>query len=189
MCAKIIDKKKKTKEIAYGALNVFVKKGFDQTSMNDIAQEIGIAKGSLYGYFSSKNELIETAINLDLEEYSAFISSCTESNISNPEKRIRAIVNEIVESWINNKDMKNFYVATLQMLLSSKTSQKQKRRIIQKFLTCAAFLEQSILEGIEKGIFKKLSKKQKDTLAEFAKVSGDSVTPYKSFLKKIKDVF
>lgn len=45
------------------ALSLFRQKGFSATSMADIAQECGILKGSLYGHFSSKNEILYAAID------------------------------------------------------------------------------------------------------------------------------
>jgi AcrR family transcriptional regulator len=45
-------------QILNGAEQVFSKKGFDQTRMDDIAEEIGLSKGTLYLYFKSKDDLI-----------------------------------------------------------------------------------------------------------------------------------
>ncbi|QFT87778.1 HTH-type transcriptional repressor KstR2 [Bacillus sp. THAF10] len=40
------------------AHKLFIEKGFQATSIQDILDESGIAKGTLYNYFSSKNELL-----------------------------------------------------------------------------------------------------------------------------------
>ncbi len=57
--------KKKIIDLAY---SVFYKKGFHHSTMDDIAKEVGVSKGSLYSYFKSKDEILETAINQNLNE-------------------------------------------------------------------------------------------------------------------------
>ncbi|MGZ4908985.1 MAG: TetR/AcrR family transcriptional regulator [Halobacteriota archaeon] len=39
------------------ALEVFAEKGYDQTTMEDIGNHLGVSKGALYLYFKSKEEL------------------------------------------------------------------------------------------------------------------------------------
>ena len=45
-------------QILNAAEDVFTKKGFDEARMDDIAEETGLSKGSLYNYFKSKDDLI-----------------------------------------------------------------------------------------------------------------------------------
>jgi len=56
---KIVDKAQMRSDIIAAALRVFMRKGFGATSMNDIAKEAHIAKGTLYLYFESKEKLID----------------------------------------------------------------------------------------------------------------------------------
>jgi TetR/AcrR family fatty acid metabolism transcriptional regulator len=44
-------------EIIMAAFDVFIKKGFHQAKMEEIAQKAGIGKGTIYEYFRSKKEL------------------------------------------------------------------------------------------------------------------------------------
>lgn len=51
----------KTKEIAMAALRLFARKGYDSTSIEEIAAEAGIGKSTVYEYFKTKEALyIET---------------------------------------------------------------------------------------------------------------------------------
>lgn len=54
--------------IIKSALNVFLEKGYHKTSMNDLAKEAGLLKGSLYHHFASKEELMKAVIE-SLHEY------------------------------------------------------------------------------------------------------------------------
>jgi len=57
---KIVDKELMSQQIINASLQAFVKYGFYNTSMAKIAKEMNIAKGTLYLYFKSKEQLIET---------------------------------------------------------------------------------------------------------------------------------
>lgn len=61
----IKDGEERRKEILLTAKQLFVQKGYDQTSVNDILKIIDIAKGTFYYYFSSKEEVLQ-AIILDI---------------------------------------------------------------------------------------------------------------------------
>lgn len=49
----------KRRQILEGARRVFSQMGFDAASMNDITREAGVSKGTIYVYFSNKEELFE----------------------------------------------------------------------------------------------------------------------------------
>lgn len=49
-------------EILDAAEHLFVTKGFDKTSTNDILSEVGIARGTLYYHFKSKEEILDAMI-------------------------------------------------------------------------------------------------------------------------------
>ena len=48
----------RTSQIITAAEGVFSKKGFSEARMDDIAEETGLSKGTLYNYFKSKDDLI-----------------------------------------------------------------------------------------------------------------------------------
>ncbi len=52
MSPKIIDKGKKSIEIARAALGLFSRNGYTSTSVRQIAKEAGMGKGTLYEYSS-----------------------------------------------------------------------------------------------------------------------------------------
>ena len=52
----------KRRQIVEGARRLFLAQGFDAASMNAIAQEAGVSKGTLYVYFDSKEQLFEAIV-------------------------------------------------------------------------------------------------------------------------------
>lgn len=49
-------------ELLAAALDLFVERGFAATRLDDIAKNAGVSKGTLYLYFSSKEELFKTVV-------------------------------------------------------------------------------------------------------------------------------
>src|SRR3954451_4721570 len=45
-------------EVVLGAARVFAERGYDQTSVPELAEALGLAAGSLYHYFGGKQQLL-----------------------------------------------------------------------------------------------------------------------------------
>ena len=58
----------KRRQIIEGARHVFLREGFDATSMGAVAREAGVSKGTLYVYFESKEELFEAIVEEQCRE-------------------------------------------------------------------------------------------------------------------------
>lgn len=54
---KLVDYDQMRNDISKTALDVFFKKGFHQTNLNDVAKEYGVGRTTLYQYFKNKEEL------------------------------------------------------------------------------------------------------------------------------------
>src|SRR5580692_11750821 len=61
------DESAKRRQIIDGARAVFLAKGFDAASMNDIARAAGVSKGTLYVYFKHKEELFEAIVEQECD--------------------------------------------------------------------------------------------------------------------------
>lgn len=57
------DPEERRQEILDAAMKLFSEKGYEKTSISDIAQSIGVAQGLCYRYFPSKEALFEAAVN------------------------------------------------------------------------------------------------------------------------------
>ncbi|SER93412.1 transcriptional regulator, TetR family [Gracilibacillus ureilyticus] len=97
---------KKT-EITQVALQLFAEKGFNETSVQEIANGAKISKGGFYNYFKSKQELM-----LDLiDEYQHKITQRTNKFDWKESTSINSLTNYIeleVEAWMENQPF--FYV-------------------------------------------------------------------------------
>lgn len=53
---------RKRRQILDGAYRMFIRQGFDASSMGDVAKEAGVSKGTLYVYFDSKERLFQELV-------------------------------------------------------------------------------------------------------------------------------
>jgi len=68
-------KDEKRAAILTGALECFVSRGFQATTIDDIVKHLGISKGALYGYFSSKEDMYIQMANKRMDEMVASFSA------------------------------------------------------------------------------------------------------------------
>jgi AcrR family transcriptional regulator len=60
--APVIEDSAKRRQIVQGARAIFLAQGFDAASMSDIARSAGVSKGTLYVYFTNKEQLFEAIV-------------------------------------------------------------------------------------------------------------------------------
>lgn len=68
------------------AKTLFVKKGYDETTMIDIAQEAGLSRRTLYAYFESKVEVFQAVINSEVEKILVQLTEIAAQNIPAQQK-------------------------------------------------------------------------------------------------------
>ena len=56
------DPAERKQEIIETAMRLFCEKGYEKTSISDIAREMNVAQGLCYRYFPSKEALFDTAV-------------------------------------------------------------------------------------------------------------------------------
>lgn len=78
-----MNKKTDTKlEIIKAALRLFLQKGLEKTSMNEIATTLGITKPAIYYHYKNKDAVIEGVLTLFKSEMSKWITNIHKSNVS-----------------------------------------------------------------------------------------------------------
>ena len=55
---KIVNRERKRSEIARKAIEILAKRGFQATTIQDIADAAGLGKGTIYHYFNNKEEIL-----------------------------------------------------------------------------------------------------------------------------------
>ena len=95
---------KTKRKIFETSMKLFADKGYDATSIEEITATVGVAKGTLYYHFSSKEEIFEFLVEEGVKLLKNSISIKTD-NLKNSIDKIRAIVliekGEIVDADSN----------------------------------------------------------------------------------------
>ena len=139
-------------QIVNAAEDVFTKKGFNEARMDDIAEETGLSKGTLYNYFKSKDDLVIAILDRIFQrEFKTFERADVSS--MNASDTIWLFVDTIV------KDIKYFLRAMpvayefLALAFRNKTVQKALKVYVNRYMNILVPIIQS---GIDSGEFKKV---------------------------------
>jgi len=73
------------------AKTLFVRKGYDDTTMIDIAEEAGLSRRTLYSYFESKVEVFQAVVNSEVEKILAQLSEIAKQNMPVQQKIVEFI--------------------------------------------------------------------------------------------------
>lgn len=133
-------------EILDAADELFGKKGFDGTSTNDILEKVGIARGTLYYHFKSKEDIMDALIdryNTHLLGKAKMIAS--DKSIPVNERIIRVVMALNISSESSKEIMEHIH----------KPQNALMHQKIQKVILngVTPILADIIREGIEKGLF------------------------------------
>jgi len=124
----------KQKEILAAALKLFVEFGFHGTPTSKIAKDAGVANGTLFHYFKTKDELI-VALYIDIKtRLAGCISSEVEATDSIKEKCKKFYISALHwagDNQIEFKFVQQFISSPYLMLIAPEEIQKQSRATIE----------------------------------------------------------
>lgn len=104
------DAKERKNEILDVAERLFCTKGFDNTSTNDILNEIGIARGTLYYHFKSKEDILDAMIERVTNQIVAKAASIAlDDSIPVLERLTRTILSLNVDNELGNMIMEQVH--------------------------------------------------------------------------------
>lgn len=79
-------------EIIDAAHELFQKKGYDKVTMQDVMNRLEIAKGTIYHYFRSKQQLLEAVIDKISEKMMSQMQAAVDKTKGNALEKIQALV-------------------------------------------------------------------------------------------------
>ena len=77
---------KRKQDLIQIAYRLFITRGYEHTSVDEIIAEAGIAKGTYYYYFESKEQMLEDVIGMMLQSETEKAEAVLHTDLSVPEK-------------------------------------------------------------------------------------------------------
>ena len=137
----------KKDQILDTSLQLFMKKGFDATSISDILSQLDIARGTLYYHFESKeaimDAIIERLLNQVLENIEKLM---TNDSLSQAEKFMGFFASINLTQLTGDEEIVDYFNQPQNALFHEKSN----RLLIKKL---SPVLAQIISEGMESGLF------------------------------------
>ena len=135
---------KRKQELLNIAYQMFVQKGYEETSIDEIIAQANIAKGTYYYYFPSKEATLEAVIDMMINDEVRRAQEILSAPIPVPQKLIGVI------SSLRPEQNENNIADALNKKENIIMHEKVSRRIIDE---AVPLLAQVVSEGIAQGIF------------------------------------
>jgi TetR/AcrR family transcriptional regulator, cholesterol catabolism regulator len=136
------------REILIGAARAFADGGYDATNMDQIARECGLAKGHIYHYFRSKEEIFTEiradAVSREIERLTAIAPIAAK----NPELALRKVIAAVISRIFREEDRYEPLLADPVSL--SAENRKRIRTLGRRY---EQIFTNIVRSGIDKGIF------------------------------------
>ena len=135
---------KTKRKIFETSMDLFAKKGYETTSIEEITSVVGVAKGTLYYHFSSKEEIFYFLIEEGMKLLKNSIEIKT-SNLKNTFDKLKAIV--LIQIKVIVK-YESFISILLSQMWGQEFRNKKCREYVYEYIN---IIEDIIKQGIEQG--------------------------------------
>jgi len=138
-------------ELLKTARDLFYELGYEQTSVQKITETVGIAKGTFYHYFHSKEDLLGQLADWQTEEVLTMAEHKVEKMGGNAVEKFRGLIENIISWKTENREMMITYIRVMfrdeNFPLRNKLNQIYREKVYPLF-------SKVIRQGTEEGIFK-----------------------------------
>lgn len=151
-----LDKKhEKRKRIARSTCNLFTEKGYVNITISEIAKVAGIGKGTIYEYFSNKEDIIFELMACLQEEYDTHLNEKLKQDISAKEKLI-SLFDIFLSEDEKVQTQRKIYKEFLSVYIQNKTiaMDMYNKKMMGKY---TIILENILNEAIDKNEISKIS--------------------------------
>ena len=135
---------RRKQELLQIAYRLFISRGYENTSVDDIIAEAGIAKGTYYYYFETKEQMLEEVIGMMIEQETEAAGQILQAEIPLPRKIVGII------SSLRPAPEEMPIEGALMQPENIVMHEKIRRRIVE---AAAPLLSEAAEEGIAQGVF------------------------------------
>jgi AcrR family transcriptional regulator len=142
----------RVREILDAACHVVAQHGFQGATIDRVAEEAKIAKGTVYLYFHNKDELLKAAVEQGIESFANQIRAEV-TEVKAPLEKIRRFVEASLELSDTHRDF--FKTLLLERnFLAASPNHPEAAQMLDLYLAHIHFIEEIIQEGVHTGVLR-----------------------------------
>lgn len=141
-------KEKRINEIVSAAIDVFLEKGYENTTMEAIAKKAGVSKGGLYHHLESKDMvlmMVNEKISENIEKMMMGVGEC-----STIKEGILNYMRQYIRYWIDHPKETSFLFLSIAKMLDNEELLKYYKGFMADYLK---YFEEAFKMGIQSGEF------------------------------------
>lgn len=96
-------------QILNGAITLFKNNGVQNTSVNEIVKQLGIAKGTFFYYFPKKDDIIIEIINIEFSNYFSSPRKITENLEIDAAEKLQQVLLSLFKGINNNSTLQQIF--------------------------------------------------------------------------------
>ncbi len=136
-------------ELVGAAEELFREKGCEQTSVSDIVKKVGVAQGTFYYYFDSKDDVLDAVLDHYLKDHLEKTIREIVEGPGNARQRLQQVVDATLKFQAEEKNM-------IEFLHADKNLVSHQKYMVKVRDTLMPLLARLLQEGIDDGQFKLL---------------------------------
>jgi len=128
--------RRRDQDVLDAAVKIFYERGYSDASVQDVADELGILKGSLYHYIETKEDLLFQLVEEVYDDVHEVLEEVERSTDLKPLERLELYVRKQVEYNLENLERISIYYHDLDRLTGERLAWvKASRRVHDKFVS------------------------------------------------------
>jgi AcrR family transcriptional regulator len=151
--AKIVDKKKKRSEIRDAALEIFARKGFENTTVQEIADKANISKGTIYLYFKTKEDILDAASQEILQQLEGELLQALDG-LSDPSDKLSALIKQALDITPEFEQIFAVHMEIRLFHLRNKAYENVIRHLEETLIRFRLIVTEIIEQGKDQGVFR-----------------------------------
>ncbi|HYU26888.1 MAG TPA: TetR/AcrR family transcriptional regulator [Thermoanaerobaculia bacterium] len=140
----------RVQSIQDAAMRVIARKGMASTTMQEIADEAGVAKGTIYLYFRDRDELVEKTFESAMSQLHARVDAALELDLPFAEK-LRAMLGAVSGFFRENREFFRLYISMRFPEGNPQQQRRQKRTCQPQYQTRVQRIAEVLREAMDRG--------------------------------------
>jgi TetR/AcrR family transcriptional regulator len=141
-------KDRKQNDIFQASLRLFARFGYQKTTMDDVAAEVGMTKGNIYFYVSGKRDLYEKAVSRALQQWRDTVSEAV-AGVDDVIEKFSVMAKLSFEYLVDHEDLRAVLIKDPSIF----TLTPREDRFYEINLGAIQLIKNIIVQGIAEGRF------------------------------------